>query len=200
MKKTTFRTWFRNKIDDMPQEHLDKLIKKHIRGIMKSYIYGVSFTQYRKDCDELMKCLEEDYEDKDKNDDFYKFEKEFLEKESTREYYEKSHNKYVKDLEILKNPNSTKKELIKVFARHDLSFSRDSYLLQGLGWYNNYRIIGDEFTSVVHHNAEEAIKWLEEYDNGENIICNNKKGMSDEIREIIRDFFKQYPNGTIHYG
>ena len=38
------------------------------------------------------------------------------------------------------------------------------------------------------------------YDNGNNIVCDYKTGMCDEIREIVNDFFKQFPNGTIHYG
>ena len=190
----------------MPQEHFEKLIKKHIKGIKNAYIYSrCSCQQWLRDCERELKNLEESYtEEEKKTDQMYKFEKRMLEKTSSKEYYEKARGRYVKDLEILQNPKSTKKQIFRVFKRHDLSFELNkdatdgSYLLDGLGWYDNYRI--SDYQHVTHHNAQEAIEWLESYDNGHNIICDWNEGMCQEVRDIITEFFNNFPNGTIHYG
>ena len=198
-------TWFRNKIADMPQEHLEKLKEVHIKGIKNAYIYKCSAETWIKDGEIGLKSLEEDYPtDEDKKSELYKLEKKMLEKHTTKEYYEKAHGRYVKDLEILKNPKSTRNQILKVFSRHDLSFDKDlkngSYEMSDVGWYDNYRVSGNPYPCVVHHNAQEAIEWLENYDNGKNIICDFKEGMCDEVREILVEFFNKFPNGTIHYG
>lgn len=196
-------TWFRNKIADMPQEHLEKLKEVHIKGIKNAYIYKCSAEAWIKDGEIGLKSLEEDYPtDEDKKSELYKMEKKMLEEHSTKEYYEKAHGRYVKDLEILQNPKSTRNQILKVFSRHDLSFDKDlkngSYEMSKVGWGDNYRI--SDYQCVVHHNAQEAIEWLEEYDNGNNICCDMKWGMCEEIKIMITEFFNEFPNGTIHYG
>ena len=194
-------TWFRKKIEDMPQEHLEKLREVHIRGIKNAYIYKCSCEQWLRDCEENIKDLDNDFPtDEDKKDELYKIEIQSLKKCGTKEYYEKARGRYVKDLEILENPKSTKKQLIGVFGRHDLSFGDGSYEMSDVGWHDNYRVSGNPYPCVTHHNAQEAIEWLEKYDNGKNIICDFKEGMCDEVRKILIEFFNKFPNGTIHYG
>jgi len=189
----------------MPKEHLNKLRKEHIKGIRKSYIYNCSCEQWLKGCEEELQDLEKKFPtEKDKHDDLYKMEYAMYKKHNSKEYFEKIRGKYVKDLEILLNPNSTRKQLLGVFSRHDLSFDKDlkngTYNLSSLGWYDNYRVIGKPYPCAIHHNAEEAIEWLEVFDNGNNICTDMAWGMCEELKIIINEFFKEFPNGTIHYG
>ena len=193
-------TWFRNKTSDMPKEHFEKLRKKCIRDIKKAFIYTCSYDEWVADCDEGLKSLEEEYRDIE-HDQFYKMWRNMLKRDKRQEYYEKTHGKYVKDLEILQNPNSTRNKILRILAYHDMSFDKDikngSYLLKGLGYCDNYRI-NDGY--VTHHNAEEARKWLEEYDNGHNIHIGKRTVSANEAIEITNKFFETYPNGTIHYA
>lgn len=187
----------------MPQEHLEKLRQMHINRIKHAYIFNCSCEQWIKECKEDLKNLEESYtEEEKKTNNHYKLEREMYEKMSTKEYYDKACNRYIKDLEILQDPKSTRKKLFGVFSRHNSSFDKDlengSYGMSDVGWVDNYRVSG--YPCVTHHNAKEAIEWLEEYDNGNNICCDMKWGMCDEIKTLITDFFNQFPNGTIHYG
>lgn len=197
-------TWFRNKVADMPPEHLERLRQYHIKGIKNAYIYKCSLGQWLADAEEELKDLEEDYSDEAKKSESYKLYRNLAKKSGTKEYYEKHRAQYVKDLETLQNPKATRLQLLRVFKRHDLSFELDrygkegSYEMSNVGWYDQYRVSG--YPGVTHHNAEEAIKFLEEYDNGNNIVCDYKTGMCNEVRDIINNFFKQFPNGTIHYG
>lgn len=198
-------TWFRNKISDMPQEHFDKLRKVHIKGIRKSYIYNCSCQEWLKGCEEELKELEKMFPtEESKHDDLYRMEYAMYKKHNSKEYYEKARGRYVKDLEILLNPKSVKRQVLGVFSRHDLSFDKDlkngSYEMSDVGWHDNYRVSGNPYPCATHHNAEEAIKWLEEYNDGKNIICNLHEGMCDEVKNIITEFFNKFPNGTIHYG
>ncbi len=198
-------TWFRNKIADMPQEHLEKLRKKHIKDIKKSYIYNCSCQDWLNSCERQLQYLNKLYPtDENKKDELYKIEFKLLQKENTKEYFEKARGRYVKDLEILQNPKLTRNQILKVFSRHDLSFDKNlkngSYEMSTVGWHDNYRVSGVPYPCATHHNAEEAIEWLEEYDNGRNICCDMAWGMCDEIRYILVEFFNEFPNGTIHYG
>lgn len=197
-------TWFRNKVADMPPEHLERLRQYHIKGIKNAYIYKCSLGQWLADSNDELNDLEQEFSEEEKKGKLYKMYRKSAEKWGTKEYYEKHRNQYKKDLETLQNPKATRLQLLRVFKRHDLSFELDrygkegSYEMSNVGWYDQYRVSG--YPGVTHHNAEEAIKFLEEYDNGNNIVCGYKTGMCDEIREIVNDFFKQFPNGTIHYG
>lgn len=185
----------------MPQEHLDKLRKICIRSIKHAYIYNCSCEEWIKDGEESLKELEQIFS-RHEDDDVYKMEKAMYKKHNTKEYYEKARSRYVKDLEILENPKSSRRQLLGVFSRHDLSFDKDlkngTYEMSDVGWHDNYRVSG--YPCVTHHNVQEAIEWLEEYDNGNNICCDMKYGMCDKIKNIITEFFNQFPNGTIHYG
>ena len=197
-------TWFRNKVADMPPEHLERLRQYHIKGIKNAYIYKCSLGKWLADAKEELKELEEEFSEEEKKGEPYKTYRAGVEKFGTKEYYEKHRAKYVKDLETLQNPKATRLQLLRVFKRHDLSFDLDrygrngSYEMSVVGWNDQYRV--SDYPSVTHHNAEEAIKFLEEHDNGSNIICGYTVGMCDEIRDIINNFFKQFTNGTIHYG
>lgn len=198
-------TWFRNKLADMPKEHLEALRKRYIREIKKAYILNCSYEEWLKCHEDDLIDIEKRYtEEEKKTNQLYKIELELIRKTKTREYYEKARKRYLKDLEILNNQTSPKKQLFGAFKKHDLSFELNkdatdgSYSLDNLGWHDNYRVSG--YPCVTHHNAKEAIKWLEEYDNGNNIECDYVKGMSCKIREIINKFFNEFPNGTIHYG
>ena len=182
----------------MPQEHLEKLRKKHIKGIKKAYIFNCSCQEWLDTCANILKDM------KPRDTDSYKMELSMYTKMNSKEYYEKKHNRYAKDLAILENPKSTRNQILKVFSRHDPSFDKDlkngSYEMSGVGWCDNYRVWGNPYPCVTHHNAEEAIEWLEAFDNGNNICTDMTWGMCDELKEIIVDFFNEYPNGTIHYG
>ena len=196
-------TWFRNKIADMPQEHINKLREVHIKRIKNAYIYKCSkecwMNNIKSELDEFRKQYKGQLTKLSAPDKVWY---DILKKECSEDFYTKERQKYVDDLETLKNPKATREELLKIFIRHDLSFDKDlkngSYDLGDVGWHDNYRVYG--YPDVTHHNADEAIKFLEEYDDGNNIQCDYIKGMCDEIRDIINNFFKQFPNGTIHYG
>jgi hypothetical protein len=145
-------------------------------------------------------------EEEKKTSQMYKMEIQICKKRNSREYYEKARDKYVKDLKTLQNPKATRKQILRIFKRHDFSFDLNkdatdgSYSLSQFEWGDNYRVSGNPYPCATHHNAEEAIEWLENYDNGHNIYCNFKEGMCQEVRDIVIDFFNKYPNGTIHYG
>ena len=198
-------TWFRNRISDMPQEHFDIFVKRYIEKIKNAYIYRCSLDKWQKSCDNILNDIEKQYSDEEKKTSkAYKDEIKMYTKMRSEEYYQKTHKRYAKDLEILQNPKSSKKQVFRVFSRHDFMFKLNkdttdgTYSLEGFGWHDEYRVTG--YPPIVHHNAQEAIEWLESYDNGHNIYCNYTEGMSDEIRDIINMFFKEYPNGTINYG
>ena len=191
----------------MPQEHFEKLREIHIKQIKNAYIYKCSCQQWLKDCEEGLKDIEANYtEEEKKTSQMYKMEIQMYKKRNSREYYEKARDKYVKDLNTLQNPKATRKQILRIFKRHDFSFDLNkdatdgSYSLSQFGWGDNYRVSGNPYPCATHHNAEEAIEWLENYDNGHNIYCNYKEGMCQEVRDIIIEFFNKYPNGTIHYG
>jgi hypothetical protein len=132
----------------------------------------------------------------------YEMELKWAKKRNSKEYYEKARGRYVKDLEILENPKSKRNQLLRVFSRHDLSFDKDlkngSYEMTHVGWNDNYRVSG--YPCAVHHNAQEAIEFLEGFDDNNKIRCGSKRGMCQEIRDIVINFFNEFPNGTIHYG
>lgn len=198
-------TWFRNKISDMPQEHLEKLRNKYAREIKNAYIYKCSCEDWLNGCEDELKYLNECYPtEEDKKNELYKMELEMYKKHNSKEYYEKVRGRYVKDLEILQNPKSTRNQLLRVFSKHDLSFDKDlkngSYDMSGVGWCDNYRVCGNPYPFAIHHNAEEAIEWLKAFDNGNNICTDMTWGMCDELKAIIIEFFNNFPNGTIHYG
>lgn len=210
MKK--INTYFRNNIRDIPKQHISKLINKYIKQIKKAYIYNTTLEQWQKGCEEELKELSQQYTDEEKElNPLCQLEIEHIKKISTKEYYEKAKQKYINDLnalEIYKAANDliNKKHLFNIFKRHDLSFDYDnktnkgSYLLQGLAWHNNYIIT--IYPGITHHNAKETITFLQQYIKEGNAI-KNKKGkiitLEDAIT-IVNEFFKQFPNGTIHYG
>ena len=194
-------TWFMNKIADMPQEHLDKLRENTIKDIKSAYIYKESAANWFANAENELKWFEEE-NDMTNLSDSDKAYYGVLVKMADRKYYKKARGKYVRDLRTLQNPKSTRLQILKAIARHDILFDKDlnngSYEMSDVGWHDNYRVSG--YPTVTHHNAEEAIKFLEEYDNGNNIQYDYTKGMCNEIRDIITKFFNEFPNGTIHYG
>ena len=147
-----------------------------------------------------MDDLNSSYNDEEKNGDLYKVELDIINKMNSKEYFDTHRKQYVEDLEKLKNHSTSKQELLEIFDRHDLAFNieNDDYSLWYCGWGDNFRVSG--YPSGSFYNSDDAIKFLEGYDNGNNIVYDYKKGMCDEIRDIIKEFFKQYPNGSIHYG
>lgn len=191
-------TWFGNKISCITQEDIDKIRKTTINRIKHSYIYNCTANKWLADIKEDLNELKKSEEDM--NSDVYQFQLDFYSKMNSKEYFEKHKKQYVEDLEKLMDENTPKKELFKIFERHDMGFENknDFYCLDECGWCDNYRVSG--YPQGTFHSAEEAIKFLEEYDNGNNIMCGYENGMCDEIREIINNFFKKYPNGSIYYA
>ena len=192
-------TWFANKISAIPQKHVEKLRKETAKNIRNAWIVQCSFDKWHKemqdDIDELEnRCGELSESDKS----WLKLLKEM----NSREYYDKQRKKYVKDAEILENGASPVKKVLRVLARHNILFDKDLengyYDLGHLGWGDNFRVYG--YPHDKFYNAQDAIKFLEEYDNGKNITCDLKEGMCDEIRDIINKFFTEFPNGMLHYG
>ena len=183
-------TYFNNKVSCIKNKDIEALRKFHIDGIKRAYIYNVSLDEWISDHNEEI----EDYKKWGDSDEVMR-----LSEIATREYYEKHHKIYEDDLKKLQDSSTSKDELLKIFERHSITFNikDDDYSLFDLGWVDKYRVSG--YPSGSFHTAEEAISFLENYKDG-TITCNGKKGMSDDVREIIREFFKQYPNGSIHYG
>ena len=191
-------TWFRNKISDMPQDHLVRLREKTARSCRNAWIVKCSYNEWAKDIDESINS----YNDKKKLSEYDKGYINLLKKRRTKEYYSNARNKYLDDAKALENDTTSKDKVLKILAKHNLLFDEDlkngSYDLGDVGWHDNYRVYG--YPNVTHHNADEAIKFLEEYDNGNNIQCDYIKGMCNDIKDIITSFFNEFPNGTIHYG
>jgi hypothetical protein len=189
-------TWFYNKISEMPIEHYEKMKAKIAKQCRNAYIVKCS-------CSEWVKGGEKELAHYNgKNSEVDKSFAKFLKEISTKEYYEKKRNEYIKDAELLENPNTPRKKVLRIFAKHKVIFDKGTkdgyYELGEFGWHDKYRVYG--YPDGNFKSAEEAIKFLEEYDNGNNIIYDFKKGMCDEIRDIINNFFKEYPNGYINYG
>lgn len=192
----------------MPIEHLEKLREVHIKDIKNAYIYKCSCQKWLNVLEEELKYIEQTYtEEEKKTSQTYKMEIQMNKRMNSKEYYEKVRGRYAKDLEILQNPKATRRQLLRVFKRHDLSFDLNktatdgSYLLQHFGWCDNYRVSGHPYPCATHHNAQEAIEWLENFSNGNNICIDGRPTrMCDELKEIIYKFFTEFPNGTIHYG
>ena len=193
-------TYFNNKVSCINDSDIERLRKHYIKDIKKSFIYTCSLQQWLDSFKGDFEDLESSYTEEEKESDLYKTEVNIIKNMASIEYYNNHHNQCVEDLKKLNNASTTRRELLDIFNRHDISFSieDDDYSLWDYGWGDNFRV--SDYVEGSFNNAKEAIKFLEEYDNGENITCGLQKGMCDEIREIITDFFKKYPNGSIHYG
>lgn len=192
-------TWFANKISAIPQEHVDALRKDTAKNLRRAWVVECSFEAWHK-------AMQEDIDELENSDrELSKSDKEWLEllkKMNTKEYYEKERKKYLRDAEILEKESSPIKKVLTVLARHNILFDKDLengyYDLGHLGWGDNFRVYG--YPHDKFYNAQDAIKFLEEYDNGNNIRYDFKDGMCDEIRDIINKFFTEFPNGMLHYG
>ena len=191
-------TWFYNKISEMPNEHLEELKKKVAKHCRDAYIVKCTYEEWVKDIQDDLKR----YVDKEYLSDDDKFWVDYFKKAETREYYDKTRKKYIKEAETLENPKTPKKRALKIITKHETLFDKNLengyYDLSDFGWGDNYRVYG--YPDGNFKSTEEAIKFLEEYDDGSNITYGSKNGMCDEIREIINDFFKEYPKGYIDYG
>ena len=93
-----------------------------------------------------------------------------------------------------------KEKLIKRFRTlpRDFTFEEVVSLFQGYG----FELANKGATSgsrIKFYNADDAIKFLKEYD--QNMITYKKKnGFCSEIENLITNFFNEYPNGYIEYG
>lgn len=182
---------------------MEKLREVFAKKVGNAYIYKCSMKRWIREAQEDLEEFKKAHKGKlTKLSPPDKVYYNILKKSCTEEYYKKHWRMYDDDLKILKDPKATRKQLLAAFSRHDLSFDEDikngTYEMSNLGWHDNYRVSG--YPTVTHHNAEEAIKFLEEYDNGSNIQYDYTQGMCNEIRDIITNFFNEFPNGTIHYG
>ena len=184
-------TYFNNKVSCISDSEIEKLRKHYIENIKSAYIYNVSL-------EEWLSSFEEDVIEDTECADLYEIEQKLKHEMCSEEYYNKQHARYVNDLKMLEDDSTPREELIKIFDRHDIAFSikDDDYNLENLGWDDNYVI--NEYIGESFDDAESAIKFLESLDD-DKIECNGKKGMTDEVRGIINEFFKQYPHGSIHY-
>ena len=188
-----------NKISAIPQEHVEKLRKETAKNIRNAWIVQCSFDEWHKEMQDDIDELENKGEKMTESDKSWL---ELLKEMNSRKYYDKERKKYVKDAEILENGASPIKKVLRVLARHNTLFDKDLengyYDLGHLGWGDNFRVYG--YPHDKFFNAQDAIKFLEEYDNGKNITCDFTEGMCDEIRDIINKFFTEFPNGMLHYG
>ena len=192
-------TWFNNKVSCITDKDIETIRNYLRKQIPNAYILKCSSEQwrenYRKELKEFYKTHKKPY------NDMAKMELEMLLKMGTEEYHKSKCAEYMESLSILNNEDSTKEELLKVFDKHEITFSikDDDYSLCHCGWQDQFRI--SDYSNQAFDNANDAIKFLENYDDGNgNIICGYEKGMNDKIREIIKQFFKKYPNGSIHYA
>lgn len=192
-------TWFANKISAIPQEHVDALRKKTAENIHKAWIVQCSFNEWHKEMQEDIDEMESESKELSQGDNEWL---KLLKKMNTKEYYDKQRKKYLRDAEILEKESSPIKKVLGALARHNTLFDEDLengyYDLGDLGWGDNFRVYG--YPPDKFYNAQDAIKFLEEYDNGKNITCDFKEGMCDEIRDIINKFFTEFPNGRLSYG
>ena len=191
-------TWFYNKISEMPNEHLSILKERTAKRCRDAYIVKTTFDKW---LEGIEKDLEH-YVGRESKSDDDNFWLDFLNKAKSREYYDKTRNAYIKDAEILENPRTSTKRVLKLIAKYqelfDNDFENGYYGLGDFGWHDKYRVSG--YPEGKFKSADEAIKFLEEYDNGDNITYDFKKGMCDEIRDVINNFFREYPKGCIDYG
>lgn len=192
-------TWFANKITAITEEHVEKLRNQTAKDIRNAWIVKCSFNEWHKEIQEDIDEMENDSKELSKSDKKWL---ELLNKMNTNEYYEKKRKKYIKDAEILENISSPIKKVLTVLAIHNTLFDKDLengyYDLSHLGWGDNFRVYG--YPNDKFYNAQDAIKFLEDYDNGKNIVYDFKEGMCDEIRDIINKFFTEFPNGRLSYG
>lgn len=188
-------TWFYNRISEIPNAHLDSYRKKVAKTCRNAYIVKQSFKSWSDDIERELRFYKN--RRKDASDEFFI---KYLEKAKTRKYYDEKRNEYIKDAEALENLDTPRKEVLRIIAKHESLFNLEDgyYSLSGFGWHDNYRVSG--YPEGVFESAEKAIKFLENYDNGNNITYEYKNGMCDEIRDIINNFFEEYPNGYIDYG
>ena len=195
-------TWFKNKISDMPQDHLVRLREETARSCRNAWIVKTSYDRWLNETKRDLDNFEKSHK---KGEKLSKDDKSYLgmlKKMSTRKYYDDKRNEYLGDAEALENPKTPRNKVLRVLAKHNFLFDGDLrngyYDLGQFGWGDNYRVYGYPAGRFI--NAEEAISFLETYDNGHNVVYNMREGMCDEIREIINRFFVEFPNGYIDYG
>lgn len=183
----------------MPQKHLEELREKTAKNIRKTWIVQCGLSEWLKEMQEDIDELENKGEKLTPSDKSWL---KLLKKMNSKEYYEKKRKKYLKDAEILEKGSSPIKKVLTVLSKHNTLFDEDLengyYDLSDLGWGDNFRVYG--YPPDKFFNAQDAIKFLEGYDNGKNITCDFKEGMCDEIRDIINNFFTEFPNGRLSYG
>ena len=158
-------TWFKNRISDIPQDHLVRLREETAKSCRNAWIVKTSYDRWlnetKRDLDNFEKSHKKDGK-LSKDDKSYLG---MLKKMSTRKYYDDKRNEYLGDAEALENPKTPRNKVLRVLAKHNFLFDEDLrngyYDLGQFGWGDNFRVYGypeGRFTS-----AEEAISFLETY-------------------------------------
>lgn len=193
-------TWFYNKISDIPNSHITKLREKAAKDIKGFYLYNCSYEKWVADRDEdiaeMMRLEHLDEQDKEWL--------EQLKRTRTKEYFMEKLKEYDDRIKRFEDPDTPKEELLKLFSHQFVLFDADLdngyYNLSDWGWGDNYRVSGNPYyPDEKFYSATSAINFLENYDD-RLITYDMKEGMCDEIRNIINNFFNEYPHGMICYG
>jgi hypothetical protein len=173
-------TWFNNKIINMPKKDLDILKERTLSNIKQQRILKC------KDYDEWAKIIREWKIDQDVKDEF--LDKNFWRKRRDHVLWSKS---------VLEADDPNPETVISVLKEFGNLVYDNTYDLTDMGWCDNFRVYG--YPEEKFYNAEDAIKFLKEYDQSK-ITYKKKNGYCDEIGNIITNFFNEYPNGFIEYG
>ena len=172
-------TWFYNKVSEMPQKDIETLKEISLSNINSS---------------KILSCTYDEWVENVVN---WKLEPDVIKKFIQKDFYDNriKHLNWAKS--IIEAKDMDLDSLVTIFKEFGGIVYDDYYDLSDCGWCDSYRVYGypvDKFD-----NAASAIKFLEEYDQ-DKIKYGNKTGMCKEIKDIIVDFFNNYPNGYIEYG
>jgi hypothetical protein len=164
----------------MSKKDLDILKERTLSNIKQQRILKC------KDYDEWAKIIREWKIDQDVKDEF--LDKNFWRKRRDHVLWSKS---------VLEADDPNPETVISVLKEFGNLVYDNTYDLTDMGWCDNFRVYG--YPEEKFYNAEDAIKFLKEYDQSK-ITYKKKNGYCDEIGNIITNFFNEYPNGFIEYG
>lgn len=177
-------TWFYNKIDNMPKEHISSIKEKLITDINGYWIMNTSKEDFIKEIKENIAA-----------DESFAYLKEML-KDG---YFESQVSKYKKYLDILNNDtdidsfNSVVKDCYFCQEIDNVTY----YCLTQFGWHDKFRVYG--YPEEIFYDAQTLIDFLKNYD--QKMIGPDKStGFNTDIENIIKEFFNKYPNGMVQFG
>lgn len=177
-------TWFYNKIDNMPKEHMSNIKEKLITNINKYWIMNISKEDFIKEIQETI----------DANTS-----SAYLKEMLNDGYYESQISKYRKYLNILhddKNIDAFKSVVKDCYSCREID-NVSFFSLTPFEWHDNFRIYG--YPEEIFCDAQTLINFLKNYDQTM-IGPKESTGFNTDIENIIKEFFDKYPNGMVQFG